>query len=91
MFKTHITIDLMSTRDTYLFLLDDHGKYGEVRVSNDDGGCELNSRLRGSLVAGDYTIEATTYWGSISSGTFDLEIRSFLFVGGNANEGSFCS
>ena len=61
---TDIVINLSSDEDTYLYLLDGHGKDGTTLHSNDDiagGGVNLNSRLSVTLQAGDYTVEATTY------------------------------
>ena len=73
---TEIVIDLSSEEDTYLYLLDGHGKGGDTLHSNDDiasGGVNLNSRLSVTLQAGDYTIEATTY-SPATSGDFTLTI-----------------
>ena len=71
---TGIIISLSSDEDTYLYLLDGHGKGGATLHSNDDiagGGVNLNSRLSVTLQAGDYTIEATTY-SPETSGAFTL-------------------
>ena len=71
---TDIVINLSSDEDTYLYLLDGHGKGGATLHSNDDtagGGVNLNSRLSVTLQPGDYTIEATTY-GPETSGAFTL-------------------
>ena len=56
-----VTIDLSSSLDTYLYLLEGHGTEGDVRAYNDDAGSRtLDSRLKLDLKAGEYTIEATT-------------------------------
>ena len=73
---TDIVINLSSDEDTYLYLLNGHGKGGNTLHSNDDiagGGVNLNSRLSVTLQAGDYTIEATTY-SPETSGAFTLTI-----------------
>ena len=69
-------MNLSSDEDTYLYLLNGHGKDGETLRSNDDiavGGVNLNSRLSVSLQPGSYTIEATTYKPA-TSGSFTLTI-----------------
>ena len=73
---TDIVINLSSDEDTYLYVLEGHGKSGDTLHSNDDiagGGVNLNSRLSVTLQAGDYTIEATTY-GPETSSAFTLTI-----------------
>ena len=73
---TDIVINLSSDEDTYLYVLEGHGKSGDTLHSNDDiagGGVNLNSRLSVTLQAGDYTIEATTY-SPETSGAFTLTI-----------------
>ena len=56
-----VTIDLSSSLDTYLYLLEGHGTEGDVRAYNDDAGSRtLDSRLKLDLKSGEYTIEATT-------------------------------
>ncbi|MCI5125537.1 MAG: hypothetical protein D3925_13950 [Candidatus Electrothrix sp. AR5] len=59
--------------DPYLYL---HlgGRDGEVIRSNDDGGCNLNSRIMQTLQPGTYTIEATSF-GSTQYGTFQLSVQ----------------
>ena len=55
---TDIVISLSSDEDTYLYLLNGHGKGGNTLHSNDDiasGGVNLNSRLSVTLQPGDYT------------------------------------
>ena len=75
-----IVINLSSDEDTYLYLLNGHGKERETLHSNDDiavGGVNLNSRLSVSLQPGDYTIEATTYKPA-TSGSFALTIEGLV-------------
>ena len=56
-------IELTSTADTYLYLMEGKGKTGTVLHYNDDIASDnTNSRISEQrLEAGDYTIEATTY------------------------------
>ena len=70
-----VIIALTSEEDTYLYLLDAHGKDGRALYENDDitPGNDLNSRIEENLQAGDYTIEATTYH-SQKTGDFTLEV-----------------
>ena len=69
-----VTIDLMSSADTYLYLRRGLGrKSGAELARNDDGGDGYNSRIRRSLAAGDYTIEATTFRAS-TAGSFTLAV-----------------
>ena len=71
-----VVISLSSDEDTYLYVLDGHGKGGDTLHSNDDiasGGVNLNSLLSVTLQPGIYTIEATTYSPEIS-GAFTLTI-----------------
>jgi len=53
-----VTLDLMSSADTYLYLLDANGN--QV-TSNDDGGEGYNSRITASLNAGMYMLVAASY------------------------------
>ena len=74
---TGIVINLSSDEDTYLYVLDGHGKDGDTLHENDDiasGGVNLNSRLSVTLQPGSYTIEATTYKPA-TSGSFTLTIE----------------
>jgi vibriolysin len=66
---TPITINLESSADTYMFLLD---SYDNIVDQNDDGGVGLNSKIVKILNPGTYTIEATTY--SNTTGTFTLKV-----------------
>ena len=74
---TDIVINLSSDEDTYLYLLEGHGKGGQTLHSNDDiasGGVNLNSRVSVTLQPGSYTIEATTYHAE-KGGAFTLTIE----------------
>ena len=53
-----VTLDLTSSADTYLYLLDANGSQIS---SNDDGGDGYNSRITRSLNAGVYIVVAGTY------------------------------
>ena len=55
---TPVIIDLESTTDTYMYLLDASDNAIE---EDDDGGEGINSKITRTLNAGTYTIEATTY------------------------------
>ena len=56
----HVVINLQSEEaDTYVFLADAEGN---LLASDDDGGGGTNSRIRTWLPAGEYVVEATTYW-----------------------------
>ena len=73
---TEIVISLNSDEDTYLYVLEGHGKGGTTLHSNDDiasGGVNLNSRLSVTLQPGNYTVESTTYK-PVTSGSFALTI-----------------
>ena len=74
-----VTITLESDEDTYLYVLQGHGKDGETLHSNDDivYGVNTNSRLSVNLDAGDYTIEATTYYAQ-RDGDFTLIIEGLV-------------
>ncbi len=74
--SSKITLTLKSVEDTYLYLLEGHGRGGDVLYEEDDieYGVDTNSLLSESLDAGDYTIEATTYYAE-KSGDFALEIE----------------
>ena len=70
--QASVTIDLESAEDTYLYLRRGRDQRSGSEVArNDDGGEGYNSRIAMTLGAGDYTIEATTYWTN-RSGTFSL-------------------
>ena len=73
--ETEVQIDLTSSQDTYLFLLNGTGKTGTVADSNDDAVVneDTNSQISGTLATGAYTIEATTYTPRIT-GDFTLTL-----------------
>ena len=74
--ETQVQIDLSSSQDPYLFLLEGAGTDGTVVDRNDDidfGGGNYYSRIYQTLPAGHYTIEATTYRGS-TTGSFALDM-----------------
>ena len=73
--ETEVQIDLTSSQDTYLFLLNGAGKSGTVEDSNDDVVVneDTNSRVSGTLATGAYTIEATTFTHRIT-GDFTLTL-----------------
>ena len=70
-----VTVTLESDEDTYLYLLEGHGRSDTVLQEEDDIDypSNTNSRLAETLQAGDYTIEATTYYAD-KSGEFTLTI-----------------
>ena len=69
--RSIVTIDLESSRDAYLYLID---SAGERIASDDDSGGGTNARIRETLQAGFYTIEATTF-GSRETGSFELTLQ----------------
>ena len=70
-----VTIELTSTEDTYLYLMEEIGTNGNVVHENDDAeSVNTNSRIAASLQSGDYTIEATTF-NLTTSGNFALTVR----------------
>ena len=74
--QSEVTITLESTEDTYLYLLRGAGKDGEREAFNDDIDYDndiTNSRIVKTLAAGDYTIEATT-WYANKTGDFKLTV-----------------
>lgn len=64
-----ITLDLTSSADTYLYLLNANG--GGI-TSNDDGGSGYNSRITRTLNAGTYLVVAATY-SSGKNASFNLK------------------
>ena len=71
-----VTVTLKSDEDTYLYLLDGHGKSGRVVAENDDlNDDNRDSRITKRLDAGDYTIEATTY-DENTAGSFTLTVEA---------------
>lgn len=73
--ESDVSITLSSSEDTYLYLLEGTGKDGTVLHSNDDivPIQDVNSRIEQTLLPGNYTIEATTYFSS-KTGAFTLEV-----------------
>ena len=71
--STQTKIDLTSSVDTYLYLLQGSGTSGSVIESDDDGGSGTNSQIVRTLSSGTYTVEATTY-SSAQTGSFTLTI-----------------
>ena len=69
-----VTIDLMSTTDTYLYLLSGRGTTGAILAFDDDAGDGSNSRISATLSAGTYTLESTTY-NSGMTGSFTISVR----------------
>ena len=61
-FQAEVGILLESDVDTYLYLMEDAGKDGDVLAENDDVEAgNTNSAVTVPLASGTYTIEATTY------------------------------
>ena len=73
--RTEVQIDVTSTEDPYLFLLEGAGTDGKSLAENDDVVVDenTNSRIVTTLSAGAYTIEATTYL-TAQTGDFTLTI-----------------
>ncbi len=72
--QSHVSIDLKSTVDTYLYLrTGDKATSSSPSHSNDDGGRGTNSQITDTLAPGTYTIEATTYRAG-NKAPFTLEI-----------------
>jgi hypothetical protein len=72
-----VTIDLQSSTDTYLFLMDGSEIMGTVLAFDDDGGEGTSSRIEYNLAPGTYTIEATTF-GSHATGSYTLSIDNTM-------------
>ena len=68
--ETEVSIDLTSSTDTYLYLLD---SADNIIAQDDDGGASLNSKITRTLEAGTYTTESTTYNAS-ATGVFNLKV-----------------
>jgi hypothetical protein len=71
-----VTIDLESGLDTYLYLRSGEARAGDFLYENDDvdrPNGDFDSRISETLVAGSYTIEATTF-GADQAGSFTLTI-----------------
>ncbi len=71
--RTEVQIDLSSSQDTVLYLLNGADSRGTIVTSDDDGGSGNNSRITTVLEAGTYTVEATTYNSGVT-GDFTLRI-----------------
>ena len=80
--SSDVTITLESDTDPYLYLRKDDARSGIFITENDDieYGRNLNSRIRQTLEAGDYTIEATTYKAG-ETGSFTLSISGLSETG----------
>lgn len=65
-----ITIDLVSSEDTYLYLINERK---EIVMQDDDGGTDYNSRITGKIKQGNYSLVAATYSNNISS-EFELKV-----------------
>ena len=76
--QTKVQIDVASSSDPYVFLLEGSGRTGRVIDENDDieSGIIRNSRIIADLPAGDYTVEATTYNSGVI-GRFALSISRY--------------
>lgn len=70
-----VQIDLTSNFDSYLYLLPGDSAGNNPITFNDNSGGNSNARIVRTLVAGTYTIEATTYDSGVS-GAFNLKIRA---------------
>ena len=70
---SYVTITLESSDvDTYLYLREGEARSGDF-LYDDDGGGITKSQIQETLVAGTYTIEATTY-GTKETGSFTLTV-----------------
>jgi hypothetical protein len=70
---TTVIIDLHSSADTYLYLLQGSGTGGSEITEDDDSGPGTDSRIVRTLGPGSYTIEATTYASGVT-GSFQLSL-----------------
>jgi len=70
-----VTIDLGSSKNTYMYLLQGSSRNGEELERNDDGGEGENSRIVMTLPAGTYTVEATTY-SIATTGSFVISVNT---------------
>ena len=72
---TQVEINLTSGVDAYLALRQGAGRDGTMVGSNDNvGSRNFNSAINMMLAAGDYTVEATTYFAK-QTGDFTLSVR----------------
>ena len=81
--QSDVTIDLVSETDPYLYLWRGDARSGTPVAENDDivYGQNLNSQIMEQMVAGTYTIEATTFAAG-ETGTFTLTISAVVSGGG---------
>jgi hypothetical protein len=71
-----VTIDLQSSQDTYLYLLNGSSQIGSVIAENDDiVPGNTDSQIVRTLAAGTYTVEATTYR-TATTGSFVVSVRT---------------
>jgi hypothetical protein len=71
-----VTIDLQSSRDTYVYLLNGSTQTGSVIAENDDiSAGDTDSRIVRTLAAGTYTVEATTFEAA-TTGTFTVRVST---------------
>ena len=69
-----VRVDLVSSADAYMYLRRGLGRRSGVFVEfDDDDGDGFDSRISRRLAAGDYTIEATTYY-ALTAGSFTLTV-----------------
>lgn len=80
-----VTIDLTSKQDTFLYLLSGSDETGSIVDQNDDGGSGSNSRIVITLVAGTYTVEATTY-SPFTTGNFVVSVYRDVPAEGDCGE-----
>ncbi len=77
--STLVTIDLESSTDTYMLLLDGGDSNAAILSYDDDGGTGLNSRISMTLSPGTYTIEATTFDPN-TPGNFTLRVNANVSI-----------
>ena len=88
-----VSIDLESSVDTYLFLLEGADQTGTVLEEDDDSGKGANSKIVRFLQAGTYTVEATTFVIE-TTGDFDVSVNTEVappsacgnLIGANSSE-----
>ncbi len=93
--ESTVTIDLLSSVDSYLKLRNGYNaQQGTALHSDDNGGTGNNARISATLAAGTYTIEATTAANS-QTGAFSLAVSGLAAVpevslsgGADVTEGS---
>ena len=90
--QSAVTIDLESELDTYLYLRTGDARSGDFLYENDDvdrAGGSFDSRISGTLEAGSYTIEATTF-GADQRGGFTLTVSGLDEPGTDPETGDDC-